>query len=529
MSRMLRAIAIALLAWLSLGASAEAQNRRWMRAETPNFIIYCDRGETILRQAAQQLEDYDTTLRFLTSTNAPPPQAKLEIYLIREAQMQVVWPGASPLVRGFYSATPEIEAAFAIYNDAGQLDRGEILFHEYAHHFMLHYYPDAYPLWYVEGFAEYASTVDITSARRITVGRPSVARGRSIGLMGLLAGPDLVTPAEGSHNGAWWERYYSTSWIAATWVLSDPNHQRALHAYVAALGRGEDAVQAFQPAFGMTPDSFGDALRAFSRERSQLTSFTLNTPPPAITISTMPPSMDDLLLRVARARLGAAPGPARQALADDIDNYAGAFPNDTYAQLAAARAALLRDDRDAVRSRLTSVLAADDGNAEARYLMGASYVRDAEASEGEAQDAALHEARRQLARGLRANPDYYPSLYLHARSAQQTGAAMSDNEMNVLARAFELAPQVSTIRLMLVRELMMAQRYDDAGALLRPLLFAPHAPQLATYARRMADAARNHQPPPSWDDPVDEKETPSDPGTTPGGEGDAPHPDTPQH
>src|SRR5262249_13264443 len=151
--------------------------------------------------------------------------------------------------------------------------------------------------------------------------------------------------------------------------------------------------------------------------------------------------------------------------------------------LASAQAAMLRGDSVAVRARLTPVLAADEGNAEARYLMGASYLHDAESGDAAAQDAALHEARRQFARGLRSDPNFYPSLYLHARTSQRVGEAMSDNELNVLAHAFELAPQVSAIRLMLVRELMMAQRYDDAGTLLRPLLFAPHEPHLAAYAR----------------------------------------------
>jgi hypothetical protein len=44
----------------------------------------------------------------------------------------------------------------------------------------------------------------------------------------------------------------------------------------------------------------------------------------------------------------------------------------------------------------------------------------------------------------------------------------------------------------------------------------------------MAEAARNHQPPPSWDDPSDEKETPTDPGATPGGGDARAHTDTPQ-
>ena len=51
----------------------------------------------------------------------------------------------------------------------------ETLLHEVAHHFMKQYRPLPYPAWYVEGFAEYASTVSFKKDA-IEYGRPSLGR-----------------------------------------------------------------------------------------------------------------------------------------------------------------------------------------------------------------------------------------------------------------------------------------------------------------------------------------------------------------
>ena len=60
----------------------------------------------------------------------------------------------------------------AKYRDSRtDLDPKSVLFHEYAHHFMLHHFPAAYPAWYVEGFAEFFSVVAFPQDGSIEYGK----------------------------------------------------------------------------------------------------------------------------------------------------------------------------------------------------------------------------------------------------------------------------------------------------------------------------------------------------------------------
>jgi hypothetical protein len=55
-----------------------------------------------------------------------------------------------------------------------------VLQHEYAHHFMLQYFPAIYPTWYVEGFAELVGSSMPMDDGRIGYGMPAKHRGHDI-------------------------------------------------------------------------------------------------------------------------------------------------------------------------------------------------------------------------------------------------------------------------------------------------------------------------------------------------------------
>ena len=55
-----------------------------------------------------------------------------------------------------------------------------VLHHEYAHHFMLQYFPAIYPSWYVEGFAELIGSSKMMDDGRIGYGMPALHRGNEI-------------------------------------------------------------------------------------------------------------------------------------------------------------------------------------------------------------------------------------------------------------------------------------------------------------------------------------------------------------
>lgn len=78
-----RLIASVLLSTAALTGAASAQDGRWWRAESANFIVYGDLNEQQVRNAAQSLEDFDLVLRALTRLESRENQNKLEVFLVR--------------------------------------------------------------------------------------------------------------------------------------------------------------------------------------------------------------------------------------------------------------------------------------------------------------------------------------------------------------------------------------------------------------------------------------------------------------
>ena len=98
-ARALRWLAIL---WVLGGALSAAPARaEWRRAESPHFILYGELTENRLRERIALLEDYDSFLRLLTGTTAPPSPHKLRVYLVHgHDELSAVWP-AGWSVAGF--------------------------------------------------------------------------------------------------------------------------------------------------------------------------------------------------------------------------------------------------------------------------------------------------------------------------------------------------------------------------------------------------------------------------------------------
>lgn len=488
------AIALFCMLWAT---PAAAQDGRWWRAESAHFIIYGDQGERQVRQAAQTLEDLHAVLLAVTGAQAIEAESKLEVFLVRNVMdLRAARPGTSEGVGGFYLSGAEQIAVFVRIDARGGLERNTVLFHEYAHHFMLHYFPAAYPRWYVEGFAEYVGATEFIG-RRAHVGRPSAVRsdwlryGGTFPIEHLLA-PERVTRRSPEFSS----QFYANAWFAAMYLANTPERMRGLNNYVALLGEGADPIEAFAQGFGITPAEFERELRVARGGRALVTVFDLGQPSAVIDTSRLPRAADDLLLPLVRLRTSA--GELGESDAAALQRLAARAPAEPMAQLLLARLAIRQGDSEAARGHVERLLANDENHAEARYLLASLILREAEKqSPQEAYDAVL-QARRELVRGFRANPNHYPTLYLYASTFAGGAQPMSDEQLNVLARALELAPQSNTIRLLLVRELMVAGEFETAIVNLQPLLYDPHNPSAARHARAMLDAARRRGPPPVY-------------------------------
>lgn len=482
---------LCVVAALWAAPSAHAQEGAWLRAESENFIVYSRGRERPLREAVQRLEHFNDLLHEITGAARPETPVKLTIHLLRNHyDLLTVWPTAGQSILGFYTYQPESVSAFAIYNDSGwEGVAQQTLFHEYTHHFMMQYFRTAYPSWYVEGFAEYLSTVEFTRGRTM-VGKPSFMREAS--LVGLARMPLLPMQTmlgampEGQEERA---QFYAQSWLMTHYMFSTPERQRAFNAYMRAIGSGGESVQSFETAFGVSLDEFRRQLGQYMRGTIQYTVYpNRELAEDTITVTRMPRSADDLLLLNARMLRWRG---ENAELSSQIAEIAAQFPGDAFAARSAAYAELIRNPTRA-RELVSPLIEADPQDFEAQYLMGRSFFEEAESADGD-RDAAMAQARRHFVRAFRANPNHVPTLYYYVRS--QSTYPMPDEVLDVLIQAHLLAPQVDEIRFNLAIQLLNSRRFPEAATLLRPIAYNPHGGETAARARRYLEAAQRDEMP----------------------------------
>jgi hypothetical protein len=355
---------VAVLAAVSALAAPGLAQARWLRAESPRFVVYSDGGEAELREYTEGLEAFDRILRFTTGlpeTGVPP--RKLDVYLVKtKAGLQRVWPSADDRVAGFYSASSQDIFAVAIRGEDATVTQ-----HEYTHHFMYQYFPYGYPVWLVEGFAEYFMTTTFRGPL-VEVGAPGdrareLVYGTWIPLEAVLGKPlDQIPPDSRSI-------FYGESWALTHYLLSDPKRSRQLLAYMKAVGAGGDPVSSMQAATGQDIKSLEKTLRTYIRQGLKYTQYKrIGWEKPAIEVTALPPSADELLLEVEQIRHGVEEK-AAPALLARIRATAARFPGDRLAQVGLARAEVTLGERKTGEVMLTAWLAGNPKDIEALQLI----------------------------------------------------------------------------------------------------------------------------------------------------------------
>ncbi|ACL94587.1 hypothetical protein [Caulobacter vibrioides] len=451
-------------AWAQSGGS-------WLHVTTPSFDIHGRVDAKTLLRLAREVEDFDGLLRTLHDVNDHAPARPLSLYISpNDADMRRVRPDG-PRVTGFYSAG--VGEVFAVLSVDGGEDRGrQVLFHEYAHHFMLRNAPAAYPAWLVEGYAEYFATVRFTDdSIELGVTSPRIAR-----LRGAVWSPfeDILgrRALTGTQNDI--AAFYAQSWLLTHYMMSDPTRLAALQRYASAVAEGGDPVALMPGAVGVPLDSLERLLK---RYMGALPGRRLPRPPSAaiegLQITRLPASADALILENQRLKMG-VPTAERAAFLTQIRERAARFPGDRLAELTLARAENDFGDRSKAQALLRGRIAADPTDVEALQILGWSCMLQARAEPASAARW-LEEARDHLGAAFKLDPDNPLVLYDYALTRRGEPAYPSENILNVLLKAQAIAPQVSAFRMGAVDGLVRRDRFEEAAVLLQPLLNNPHA------------------------------------------------------
>lgn len=500
---------------IALGMPSTA-SAEWLRAETQHFIIYGDTNERTLRNYAQKVQRFDSFLRTYYPIQSEYEIPKLEVYLADgRRDMLRAEPSIGASVAGFYSPNSgRIHAVVDTDSVSGTL----VLFHEYAHHFMFQMRADAYPSWFVEGFAEYYATADVRPDR-IEFGRPDKNRMSYFVQQSTNSWAPMADVLKWKVNASGRYRagdYYAQAWGLTHYMLSTPERKQQLSQYLNAVVQGEDSLLAMERITGRTAAQLQSDMRRYLSGSVETFIPQVEFPASDVEISRLSPSEAELIwldLRLDREAVKVGPFEPVEGETDAVRRRRETAYQEDAEQRAelikTALAATAGATDDPVRLRVAARAHRLAGNPKAGFeriephltqtqadpdllRLAADLLLDQTGPDTEPAEAVgnLNEARSYLARSLDTDPLNFLTYTSINRSRAGQPGYPNDNDLITLQVAQGLAPQSFDVRMILAEAYLTRERPDLALATLRPVANSPHGGSWARNAKVLMATAQ---------------------------------------
>ena len=474
------ALLLALLAQILMAAPASA---KWLCANTKHFVIYSSGSASELQEFGANLERFDALMRLKFSVEPDTNPNRLTLYFL-SSQEDVERLAATTVknAAGFYS--PRKEGSFAVANReraTGKFDLGgmTVLFHEYAHHFMFRNFSYAYPAWYVEGFAEYYSTVEFKKDGNWNLGKPAYHRAyglieaQKLPIARILFGDATNLSAEQA------DVFYGRSWLLVHMLSSKPEYNGKLVAYFSAIKAGKSEQDAATEVFGDLK-AFDKALDAYLN--GKLVFWSSRNPLPVDTtmnVSELDSLASELIGLHLKRLLGKEPTKTLGALR--LLAQANPKRADIWYELALAERVTVKTASKAEvelaektsEAAVDTALAADPKHARANVLK-ANILFKRLHDAGDENPAHWSKARSYVVAANAVAVDDPLVLLEWFESFAMQGRTPSKTAHAALARAFELEPEVAEVRVKYALDLAQQGNFDDAIHLVEFLAHDPH-------------------------------------------------------
>jgi hypothetical protein len=470
---------VLLLALLALAAPAQAE---WYRATSPHFEIYAEGDEADVRLRAERLERLDAALRRVSGIDPEEYSRPLVIFFLDDvSDIQRILGRSYGAAAGFYS--PRAGGSLAVapgrtpWRGEGAMTPDTILFHEYAHHFLLQNFGAAYPPWFVEGFAEFYATAAFGNDGSVIVGNIPQFRVAGIRESGDVSATDLLTTGVVDPRSRTIDHFYARSWLLVHYLTFSDERVGQRARYIAAIEQGASLEEAARTAFGDLRALDTELRRYVDRPIRSATVQPGAIPTPRIEVRPLTAAEAALLpLRIEHMRGVSAERLA--AFLAAVRAVAARHPADPQAQFLLAEADGMAGNHDASDRATDAALAATPNHSRALLRK----ARNVEAREG----AAGHRSARPLiVRANRSDERDPLPLIAYYRSFALAGEAPPTLALDGLLLAVQLAPQSSDARLIAGAALAKAGHLEPAERVLRPAAYAPHGGAAAERAQAL--------------------------------------------
>jgi len=493
----------------AITVTGQAQSK-WKEAESDHFKIYSDGDEKSLARLSGRLEAIHYLLKIATNMREPDDAniVKVKVYSVASvADVQRLLGDPSADAAGYYD--PQLAGPISVIpRDAGNSGTfsGElVLFHEYAHHFMLQYQAAAYPAWYVEGFAELISTASFEREGAITYGKPARHREGELRYTRRYPAAKMVDGRylDESRDAENWD--YGDAWAVTHYLTFSEKRKGQLKAYLNAINAGQDYPEAAK--------IFGD-VNDLTREVGIYVdsgSYPYKTPPlppeviraPVIRPITLAEAdfIDDRITMERLARISTKDeyeawvkvrAETEYPVKKDFDTYyrekttsrdkwmqklrtkTAAYAGNSLAWTVQAHAECMAKDFAACQTSSDKALALQPDNWEAMLRKGQALLGLAGTAADADKKGVFKDARTWLLKANAANPPAHEPLYFYHQSFGAEGKRAPEVAVAGLAQVVDTIPQIDAPRLTLGSELMARARFAEARRTLRPLAYSPH-------------------------------------------------------
>lgn len=488
-----------LIGWLCLAllacVPAAAVAAEWRAAETEHFIIYTDESDKDLEKMATRLEKMDGLLRMATGISDDVEPVKVRIYVVDDmAAVGAATGDKNSGVLGFY--TSNIFGPFAVTpaktpSYAGGFDAEMVLYHEYAHHFMLQYFPAAYPQWYVEGFAELIGSSKFLPDGRIGYGMPAKHRGDHLAFAWAPLQEVLMKPADKVHNFD----LYGQGWAITHFLTFSDERAPQMREYLQALTQGKSPEEAAE-VFGSVSKLNQEAARYLRAGSFAYKPVDVKIEEPVIrkvrpltpgeaalipeTIAFRDYSLDWFKKEANKKR----ELEFRQSILAQIREKAALYAADPYALYLLGEAEYAAGHYDRAEAAADRLLALQPKHVRGRVRKALAMIQNAPAGQ---RAARADEARKLVLAANRDNPNDVLPLVGYYETFKLAGERAPDQAVNGLAAAVQTLPGDETIRQMMVDEMAAQKKWRYAMAYLAPLANSPHETPMREAARKQME------------------------------------------
>lgn len=482
---------------------------RWFRAESPHFIVYSDAREEDVSLLLGNLEKLDHLLRIYTLPirREEGREPKLTLYFhSRVSDLREIDDAMPADAIGLYSSCVAGEQGFAVQLERipdladEQLERSALndtlshAFEAYARHFLQRHTDIRIPVAFIEGFAQYFSSVRF-SAQQMVVGRVPSSIAGYLRFLGSGRRYSLEWEDVLEHKVAHARNYAgpagvrlefeAKSWLLTHYMLSSDDQRKRLNRYLVLVGGGLSPTAAFERAFGVKTVDLGPLMWRYGQRGLQVLRVAQPAPPVTrVNFRTLPRAAGEFLL--ADAALKSCPSrPAGEALLKQIAGLAARFPEAEPARLSLSRAQIDWGDPQEALARLNAVLREDDANFEAQYLTGLANLRLAGRTESDAGRSHLQAAQRHLQRARELNPRSAEVALASFRAEMAAATEAPDAAaLQGVISAWQTARDVDALTRSAALAYAYAGKADEAYRTLGSLTQNPHDQPMAEWARQ---------------------------------------------